>query len=221
MDWFYAKNNQQLGPVSFEALAAMLQRGEVQAGDLVWHDGMPSWIPASTAPELAHIFQGTASSIGYYNAVAAARAGLGSQVEYAGFWLRFVAYIIDSILLGILNFILNMIFQVQGSIFMPHSGTQAAFTGFFVVMAEWAIAWLYFAFMESSQMQATLGKLALGLVVTDMSGQRITFGRATGRYFGKIISGLTLLIGYMMAGWTQQKQALHDIMANCLVIRRR
>jgi uncharacterized RDD family membrane protein YckC len=221
MDWFYAKNNQQLGPVSFEILTGMLQRGELQAGDLVWHDGMPSWIPASTAPELAHIFQAAASSIGYYNPVAAARTAMGGQFEYAGFWLRFVAYIIDSILLGVVNFILNMIFQVQGSIFAPHSGGQAAIFAFFVAMAEWAIAWLYFAFMESSQMQATLGKLALGLVVTDMAGQPISFGRATGRYFGKIISGLTLLIGYMMAGWTQQKQALHDIMASCLVIRKR
>jgi uncharacterized RDD family membrane protein YckC len=57
--------------------------------------------------------------------------------------------------------------------------------------------------------------------VTDLNGNRISFGRATGRYFGKFISSLTLMIGYMMAGWTRRKQALHDIMAECLVLRRK
>jgi len=63
--------------------------------------------------------------------------------------------------------------------------------------------------------------MALGIVVTDLSGQRISFGRATGRHFSKIISKLTIYIGFMMAGWTEQKQALHDMMAGCLVMRRR
>jgi uncharacterized RDD family membrane protein YckC len=79
--------------------------------------------------------------------------------------------------------------------------------------------WLYFALMESSAKGATLGKMALGLRVTDLSGNRISFGRATGRYFGKIVSGMIFSIGYIMAGFTQQKQALHDIMAGCLVVR--
>jgi len=83
-----------------------------------------------------------------------------------------------------------------------------------------AATWLYYALMESSKHQATIGKLALGLKVTDMNGQRISFARATGRYFGKIISGMILLIGYIMAGFTEKKQALHDIMANCLVVKR-
>jgi uncharacterized RDD family membrane protein YckC len=80
--------------------------------------------------------------------------------------------------------------------------------------------WLYYALMESSAKQATLGKLALGIVVTDLSGKRITFGRATGRYFGKILSGMIMCIGYIMAGFTERKQALHDIMAGCLVVLR-
>ena len=62
--------------------------------------------------------------------------------------------------------------------------------------------------------------MALGLKVTDMEGNRISFGRATGRYFGKIISGMILYIGYIIAGFTEKKQALHDIMANCLVTRK-
>jgi len=73
--------------------------------------------------------------------------------------------------------------------------------------------------MESSVWQATLGKKTLGLRVTDLQGNRISFGRASGRFFGRIISGLTLFIGYIMAGFTEKKQALHDIIASCLVIR--
>lgn len=80
-------------------------------------------------------------------------------------------------------------------------------------------SWLYFSIMESSKAQATIGKMALSLKVTDMEGNRISFGRATGRFFGKFISEIILMIGFMMAGWTEKKQALHDMMADTLVIR--
>jgi len=80
-------------------------------------------------------------------------------------------------------------------------------------------AWLYYAIMESSKPQATIGKMALGTKVTTLGGERIGFGRASGRYFGKIVSGLTLGIGYLMAAFTERRQALHDKMANTLVVR--
>jgi uncharacterized RDD family membrane protein YckC len=79
--------------------------------------------------------------------------------------------------------------------------------------------WLYFSLMESSSSQGTLGKIACGLKVTDTRGRRISFGRATGRYFAKILSGLTLGIGYLMVGWTRQKRGLHDFVAGTLVVR--
>ena len=80
--------------------------------------------------------------------------------------------------------------------------------------------WLYYAFLESSSWQGTLGKKALGLEVTDLQGRRISFARASGRFFGKFISVMILLIGFIMAGFTARKQALHDILAGCLVIRK-
>ena len=88
-----------------------------------------------------------------------------------------------------------------------------------IMTVSMVIHWLYFALQESSSAQATLGKRAVGIKVTNLEGQRIGFGQATGRFFGKIISGLTLLIGYMMAGFTDRKQALHDIIAGTLVVR--
>ena len=88
------------------------------------------------------------------------------------------------------------------------------------VLAVFA-GWLYFALMESSASQATIGKTACGLRVTDESGRRISFGRATGRYFAKIVSALIFLIGFMMVGWTRRKQGLHDLIAGTLVVKTR
>ncbi|HXI44099.1 MAG TPA: RDD family protein, partial [Bryobacteraceae bacterium] len=72
--------------------------------------------------------------------------------------------------------------------------------------------------MESSHYQATLGKKALGIIVTDMNGNRISFARANGRFFGKWVSGMIMNIGYLMAAFTEKKQALHDLLAGCLVV---
>lgn len=81
------------------------------------------------------------------------------------------------------------------------------------------INWLYFALLESSSMQGTLGKKALGMIVTDLDGNRIGFGRATGRYFAKFLSAIILLIGFVMVAFTQRKQGLHDIIASTLVYK--
>jgi uncharacterized RDD family membrane protein YckC len=148
---------------------------------------------------------------------------------YAGFWLRFVAIIIDFILVGIAFAIPSAI--LFGALGMSMGAGMASRnpglmigpalgTIFMIEMIAVLVQWLYFAMMESSSWQATVGKKALGLMVTDMDGRRISFGRATGRYFAKIISGMILMIGYLMAGFTEKKQALHDMMAGCLVVRK-
>lgn len=148
---------------------------------------------------------------------------------YAGFWLRFVAWIIDRILLGVsFSFISLPVMAATGvrNIMINHPPETPAelFAIFGMLSRLIALAvvfnWLYYALLESSAWQATLGKKALGLEVTDMAGRRISFARATGRYFGKIVSAFILMIGFMMAGFTAQKQALHDMMAGCLVLRK-
>jgi len=78
--------------------------------------------------------------------------------------------------------------------------------------------WLYYALMESSSRQGTLGKMALRIIVTDLDGKRISFGKASGRYFGKIISGIILYIGFIMIAFTEKKQGLHDMLASTLVV---
>ncbi|MDD3653605.1 MAG: RDD family protein [Desulfotomaculaceae bacterium] len=121
----------------------------------------------------------------------------------AGFWRRFLAIILDGLLLSAAGYLIGFLLGYEiGNV-----------TGF-------VIGWLYFALMESSSSQGTLGKMAIGIKVTDLNGNKPTFGRATVRYFGKIISSLIIMLGYVMAGFTKKKQALHDIMAGCLVVIR-
>lgn len=150
--------------------------------------------------------------------------------KYAGFWWRFIAYLLDGAILGIVHFILMLPFigsivytainASDGNCSDPQAFWMAgAIVGTLALFAMLSIAatWLYFALMESSKYQGTLGKIVMGIIVSDENGNRITFGRATGRYFAKIISGLTFYIGYIIAGFTDKKQALHDIIANTLV----
>ena len=128
-----------------------------------------------------------------------------SGTRYAGFWLRFLASLIDLAIVAIATGIITSVLGLSGSR-----------TFLFYLIA----AWLYSALMESSGSQATVGKMALsGLRVTNLSGERITFGRATGRHFSKFVSAISFLVGFMMAGWTSKKQALHDMMAQTLVVR--
>ena len=155
------------------------------------------------------------------------------QVMYAGFWLRFVAYLIDSVVVSV-AFLVALVFLavftgLGAALRNIHSdeGPQEmlALIGVAFILALVGIAligtWLYHALMESSSGQATLGKKALDLEVTDLEGRRITFGRASGCHFAKIISGLIpFAIGYIVAGFTERKQAVHDLIASCLVVRK-
>ncbi len=136
---------------------------------------------------------------------------------YAGFWKRFGAAIVDGFILMVVGFIIGgFIGFVYGSATGGAAGAGPIGNLFGLILG-----WLYYAFMESSSTQGTLGKMALGIKVTGLSGHPISFGRATGRHFGKIISTIILLIGYLMVAFTAKKQGLHDMMAGCLVVNRR
>lgn len=148
-------------------------------------------------------------------------------VAYAGFWRRAVAFIIDSIILGFLTLpiLLKPILSNVGPDLTPKS-----YIDFMTGSSRQAIALqllmnlilvLYCAAFESSAWQATPGKRVLRIYVTDLSGDRLSFSRAAGRNVGKILEQFTLFIGFVMAGFTAKKQALHDIVAGCLVLRRR
>jgi len=135
-----------------------------------------------------------------------------------------LAYFIDAI---VMNIGLGIVSGIIGIGMAPMSALGAdesvVFSAAFATTMSVSFIgnWLYFAIMESCPLQATVGKLAIGLIVTDVNGARIGFLRATGRYFGKILSGLILFIGFIMVAFTERKQGLHDLMAGTLVYKTR
>jgi uncharacterized RDD family membrane protein YckC len=172
-------------------------------------------------------------------------SGSQSEMEYAGFWRRFVAFFIDSIILGVILGAVNY----GISMFLGSTFDQAAMTNaimmqnpqdseamlnammtvmagpmvdmlFVTSIASFLVYWLYFAGFESSNLQATPGKSVMGIIVTDVDGDQASFGLATGRALGKYLSSLILYIGYLMIAFTKKKQGLHDKIAGTLVIRK-
>lgn len=160
-----------------------------------------------------------------------------SDSKYAGFWLRFVAYLIDGFIIGtVQSFIIvpmlamfglgiatmdgmsNMEQMPEENIIAIVFGAISAMSA--IILVAGIISLIYYTIMESSKYQATLGKMALGLKVTDMDGKRLDFGRSLLRNLGKIISQMVLMIGYIMAGLTAKKQALHDMIAGALVVKK-
>jgi uncharacterized RDD family membrane protein YckC len=137
-------------------------------------------------------------------------------IIYAGFWKRVAASLIDTIIIAIGFFAVAFLFGIMFGIKIFDS---PVFIRWFLTFS-FITGWLYYALMESSSYQGTLGKMFLGIKVTDLNGNKIDFCKATGRYFGKYISGFILCIGYIMVAFTQKKQGLHDIMAACLVVNR-
>ena len=160
-------------------------------------------------------------------------APVSTPLPYAGFWVRFVALVIDGLILSIPFFLvaIGLAFRFgrigwlvrRGRISPPDVALFGpVLLGFFFAFGIFIVVrWVYFAGMESSARQATFGKAAMSVYVTDLKGQPVTFGRATGRFFAKIVSGLIPLgIGYFMAGFTEKKQALHDMIAGTVVLRK-
>ena len=157
---------------------------------------------------------------------------MAAALPYAGFWKRVLAYLIDGLILGVVFLVIFAIafFAIGGGTLLSGNVDPGAFVAGIIVtlvlailalvLANTLIMWLYFAKMESGEKQATIGKKAMGIYVTDMNGQRLTFGRASGRFFAKIVTNMTAGIGWVMAAFTEKQQALHDMIAGTLVWRR-
>ena len=133
------------------------------------------------------------------------KTSVRNSMKYGGFWVRFIALILDSLIIGAVISILS--FGVRRG--------DSFTTGVGIV-----ISWLYFSLMESSNLQATVGKIVLGLKVVNRNGKRISFPRATGRYFSKYLSVIIIFIGFIMVAFTKKKQGLHDKIADTLVVKK-
>ncbi len=237
-EWYYAggrNGGEREGPMTGVALRSMLSRAELPPDVLVWRDGMVKWAPARSVADLSAAAAGApvlaeSATLPYrFGTIGAPPAQLGyfapaDGVRYAGFWIRFVAAFVDGLITGVAGFAIGVIFglALEGLTRTagPAGQKMALAAGILLQVLGYVMAWLYEALFTSSSYQGTLMKYALGLKVTDLEGNRISFGRATGRHFAKFLSWIIIFIGFIMAAFTERKQALHDMMASTVVVYR-
>ncbi|HEY2622277.1 MAG TPA: RDD family protein [Dyella sp.] len=234
MEVWIGRDGERHGPYTEVEVRQWLRSGQVSASDLGWYEGLADWQPLSALfPEEQTQPAAPPPPISQARPSQTTSASLDDN---AGFWKRVAAYLIDSVLLYIPSALIEKMMggdaaqatleQAQLSASNDAQAMMAALSQYYTTMMPsfliiTAMIWLYFAVCESSAWQATIGKLALRIRVTDMQGQRISFLRAFGRYPAKYLSALILGVGFLMVGWTQRKQALHDLIANTLVLNGR
>jgi uncharacterized RDD family membrane protein YckC len=241
-NWFYVDAaGMQVGPIEAAQLRAALREGKATPATLAWREGLSGWLPISQLlaeidppgltpspplPPTTVIASEAAQEANPYRAPQAEGDGEGyfdsQDVVYAGFWRRWAALFLDQLIigipLGVVFFFVSLAVGLSAGGQPDPAKVIALQLGLYAVW--FAVAGCYFAGLESSEAQATLGKRALGIKVTDLNGQRLSFKHALGRWAGAAISYMTLYIGFAMAGFTQRKQALHDYLASTLVVDR-
>lgn len=138
------------------------------------------------------------------------------EVKYAGFWMRLFASLVDLSITFLIFFAVAIILPI---LLGPRLGVPSGGVIFALGLVLWlVVTWLYWALMESSSKQGTVGKDMMGIVVTDAEGKRMSFAKATVRHFSKLISALPAMAGFVMAGFTAKKQGLHDLIIGSHVV---
>ena len=269
MNWFYAYEGQRSGPVDDDEFARLVQAGTVGETTLVWHSGMPDWMPLAQAravpsapvPTTVATGESTAnpSSPVVYGGVSQAQCSQCGRVlpadevirlegfnvcaackplllqkmrqgmspaygafgvlpaRYAGFWIRFGAVFLDGLIMLPVSLILNFgaaFLYPAALVYDPRRGIAPQLIYQAVAMSIQIIYDVFF----TGRFGGTPGKLICGLRVVRSDGSRVTYGRAVGRFFAKVLNYFTLTIGFIIAGFDSQKRALHDYMADTRVV---
>jgi uncharacterized RDD family membrane protein YckC len=239
MEIWIGRDGERHGPYKEDDVRQWLRSGQISREDLAWYEGLADWQPLSvlfpdevrSPPAAANPYSAPTAPL-----LPLPQTNAAALEDYAGFWKRVGAYILDAIILYFPSLLIQKMMGVDAAkLAMTQAITNAASDPHLMLAAQqdfyaamWPaillgilIDWAYFAVCESSTWQASIGKLALGIRVTDLQGHRISFMRALGRYPAKMLSGLILCIGFLMVAWTQRKQGLHDIMVGTLVLNGR
>ncbi len=212
MKWYYASAGTQVGPIDETELNRLVTMGTVRSDTLVWHDGLASWQP-----------------LGVVRGMAPAAAVVAGR-HYAGFWIRFVAKVIDGIILGVAGLILFipvlLMFGGAASLGRRDFGDGAMFGpamvgAFGISRLIWLALSTFYEVYFLSAHGATPGKMALGLKVIRADGGPISPMLALARHFAEWVSAIIFMIGYIMAGFDPEKRALHDRICETRVIHAR
>lgn len=261
MNWHYAEEGQQAGPVTYEQLEQLFQSGKLTADTLVWRDGLSDWMPyrqameisprpaapepTTTAPEnspkpgevvcveCGRLFPaGDTIRIGQASVCAeckpvflqklseGARINSG-EMNYAGFWIRVAAAIIDGLILGV-PFAIVFLILFSAVLFPAIASNKGAppQLGLFpslIQLVFLGVSMMYKIFFLGKY-GATPGKMACKIKVVTSDGEKISYGRATGRFFAELLSGMICYIGYIIVAFDDQKRALHDHICNTRVV---
>ncbi|MGH9824413.1 MAG: RDD family protein, partial [Blastocatellia bacterium] len=143
------------------------------------------------------------------------------ELKYAGFERRIAAWLIDSAIVGCAWLVAFLFFLMCFAVIGANSGDATVGAILLSMVLVSPAVWLYYSIMESSRRQGTVGKVLMGISVTDLAGERVSFWRSTGRHFAKTISAVIAGIGFLMPLFSEKKQALHDSVAGCLILSRR
>lgn len=219
MKWYYADAGKQAGPINEAEFDRLIGAGTIRGETLVWHDGMPAWQPLG----VVRGWQSASAAPGLLPNAAPGFAASGiAGARYAGFWIRFVARLIDAVLLGVVNAVIRIPLAImlgvgagrrEGMIFMP---VAMGLIGISVLISI-AVGVVYEVYFVSTR-GGTLGKMVLGLKIVRANGSPVPVGLATGRYFAQWLSGAIFMIGYIMAGFDPEKRALHDRICETRVV---
>jgi uncharacterized RDD family membrane protein YckC len=203
--WWLGEDGKVTGPYGAPYITVAMKTGKLQSKVLACLVGTREWRTVDDWPEFRSIVEPLPPPLPTQNRSP-------TTVPYAEFWDRARAAFLDGVIVFVATDIGGRLWGAQDGDFRTNESANSLF----LLMAFW----MYSAAFESSDFQATLGKKAMGIKVTDLKGDRISFGRATLRYFTKALSTSLLLIGWIMAAFTEKKQALHDILSGCLVVYR-
>lgn len=209
--WLNLGGEKTYGPYEVDRLRIFQSEGKLGASAQLCQEGGMQWVPAASVLGPTN----TVTPPSVRQPTVATPLGVQGEFELAPFGKRAGAIIIDVLILSTGNWLIERV-ALEFVANVLGSWELAAFT---LALLELVIGWLYFVLLETSQKQATLGKMLVEIKVTDINGNRLGFGQATGRYFSKILSSIILGVGFLFPLWTPRKQALHDIVAGTLVLR--
>ena len=235
--WYVGKNGNRTGPFTSPQVREMAATGALKPGDLLWKEGMSNWVQASTVKGLFETGRTSASvsssaMVSAENPYAApavsdlqvAAEPSGQGLQYAEYLPRVGAALLDGLFTGLMGCIpafgIGVIAAVMAGNDPDAQQAAAVFTNCCAQLLSIVISLVYYVVLETSPKQGTWGKQIAGIKVTDLQGNRLTVGRATGRFFAKFISGLTCGIGVLMPLFTEKKQTLHDMLAGCLALKK-
>ena len=213
--WLNLGGEKTYGPYEVDRLRIFQSEGKLGASAQLCQEGGMQWVPAASVLGPTNTVAPPPLRQPTVSAPLGVQVGVQGEFELAPFGKRAGAIIIDGLILSMGNWLIDRV-ALEFVANVLGSWERAGIT---LALLELVIGWLYFVLLETSQKQATLGKMLVEIKVTDINGNRLGFGQATGRYFSKMISMIILGVGFLFPLWTPRKQALHDIIAGTLVLR--